>query len=230
MSQLITAEMKNQQPGVIMNIIIDESGSMMRREEEVINGFNEYIQNQRKTAEAQRFGNVYVSLTKFSNTAKVIFAAKEISQVAEMTKDDYKPDGITALNDAYGKTIAEVSEAVKDWTAKPSVLTVLITDGGENASTDYTSERVSQLIDEKEKEGWTFVFLGSDRKSFQTAQKLGIRAGNFMQYDNENYKGTMEKLSYCSARYTTNRIADSFKEVEACDRSVANFFVEDDQA
>jgi hypothetical protein len=56
------------------------------------------------------------------------------------------------------------------------VMMVIITDGQENASREYDSRKVKEMIQELEKsENWQFIYLGADMENFADADTLGLR-------------------------------------------------------
>lgn len=230
MSDLITANLKNQPPGMIVNFVLDESGSMRYVFEQTIQGFNTYVKERKSSPEAQRKGSVFFSLTKFSTRANVVYAAKEISEVEELDSQSYNPDGNTALMDAIGRTIVAVEESIKDWPTKPAILTVIMTDGQENASTDYRAEQIRKMIQDKEAEGnWTFVFLGADLNTMNVGQSYGIKSGNTRQYDVNNMHQVMDNLSIDTSRYAASASRGVMRTANFFDTSDANAFAEDDQ-
>ena len=165
---------------ISVSLILDESGSMGSCKQETINGFNEYIQSLRKQ-------NVKFALTKFSDDCKIVYNAKDIKDVKELNEVDYQPNGMTALYDAIGNTISMVKSEDK-------VLIVILTDGDENASEEYKKETIAKLIKEKEKKGWTFVYLGANQDAMLNAEKFGLRC-NTMGFSTSEMKDTFRKLS-----------------------------------
>ena len=165
---------------ISVSLILDESGSMGSCKQETINGFNEYIQSLRKQ-------NVKFALTKFSDDCKIVYNAKDIKDVKELNEVDYQPNGMTALYDAIGNTISMVKSEDK-------VLIVILTDGDENASEEYKKETIAKLIEEKEKKGWTFVYLGANQDAMLNAEKFGLRC-NTMGFSTSEMKDTFRKLS-----------------------------------
>ena len=85
---------------------------------------------------------------------------------------------------------------------------VIITDGMENASRFYRSERVKQMIErQKERYGWEFLFLGANIDAVETAGRFGIGADRAVNYHSDrlgtrlNYEVLSEAISAvrCSA-------------------------------
>lgn len=104
-----------------------------------------------------------------------------------MTDKDYMPGGMTALLDAVGRTIHKMDMVAgihrKDKGNK--VLFVIITDGEENDSKEYTYADVKKLIkDRQENAGWEFIFLGANIDAAAEAENLGIDRDRAVKYKN----------------------------------------------
>lgn len=153
--------------------VIDKSGSMRGKESDVIGGFNKFLAEQKALP-----GNAYLTMIQFDHEYDVRFNRVPIQHVAELTKDTYKPRGNTALLDAIGRAINSVL-----WTDR-KVQVLVITDGEENASTQYRKETITNLIKAKTEAGWSFVYLGAGVNSFRDATNIGFHQNNIVQYAN----------------------------------------------
>lgn len=159
-------------------IIIDESGSMLNRTADVIGGFTTLIRDQRKLP-----GTATISLTKFGDVAEVVYTDKPLDAVPLPLV--YHPGPSTALYDAIGQTIVSLGkrlEALPEHERPGKVLVLIITDGAENASKEYTGAKVREMItSQTEKYNWTFNFMGCNLDDVfveQTALGLGIPTAN----------------------------------------------------
>lgn len=188
------AKKKEEKVVTRVNFILDETGSMCSCARETISGFNEYIQTLKKDAK-----DILFSLTKF-NSSRVEVTHKDIplAEVAVLTDQNYRPDNLTPLYDAIGKTIAEL----KDIEGK--VLVVVMTDGEENASKEYSRDKIFALIKEKEKVGWTFLYLGANQDSWANAQQFGFSKGNVTNFNTDNVKAVMNCVATSNARYSAD--------------------------
>lgn len=180
--------------------IIDESGSMQHQQQATIDGFNKFLADQRAAP-----GTANVTLVTFSNGWRTPIKSTSVNLVPNLDKTTYRPDGGTALLDAVGnaiKTLGDVAEGVPG----SDVVFVIITDGGENASTDYKREQVKEMIVAREAKGWKFIFLGANQDAFAEAGGLGIN-----QMTASNYvataTGTAGSYGYSSDVITTMRSA-----------------------
>lgn len=203
---------KTVKPTIRINFILDESYSMNDQRDAVIGGFNEYLDTHKNKTDA----NYLVTLVKFSNhnNINVVFAGKPVSEVRHITREDYTPQGGTALYDAIARTV-ELTESLMRETSVPSnVLTFIFTDGDENDSkvyprwTAYNVEngttRINRMITTKEDSGhWTFSFVGSSRDALKEAQAIGISLGNSFQWNYSNCSNTLSAMSAVTSNYTT---------------------------
>ena len=161
--------------------ILDRSGSMGGLEADTIGGFNSMIEKQKKEA-----GEAYVSTVLFDNESEVIHDRVRLSEVPRLTEEQYYVRGCTALLDAVGKTIHHIGNVHK-YARKEDVpqrtLFVITTDGMENASREYTYEKVRKMIErQKERFGWEFLFLGANIDAAREAGRFGISADRAANY------------------------------------------------
>ncbi len=193
--------------------ILDRSGSMSGLEEDTIGGFNSMIERQKQELE-----EAYISCVLFSSDSEVIYDRVPIKKVEPMTRRQYFVGGCTALIDAIGgavKHISTVHRYAREEDRPERTIFVITTDGMENASRRYTSEKVKSMIEEKKKEGWEFLFLGANIDAVETARHFGIekeRAVNFRS----DARGTAVNYA-CVAKAVTSfarceELNDSWKE------------------
>ena len=190
---------------VLVNVILDKSGSMSTKVQDVIGGFNLYLDELAKES-AVDYG---FSLTLFDTVVEMKYKAVPLTKVAKLDDKTYRPSGNTALYDAVGNTVQTVGAEGFD-----KIITVIMTDGEENSSREWTIEAIRELIRSKEAAGnWTFVFLGANLDAFTQGTSLGVRVANSVRYDSANYRGV-----YASLAQNTNRFAGGD------DRAAGDFF------
>lgn len=167
--------------------ILDRSGSMAGLESDTIGGFNSFINRQK-----EQQGECFVTTVIFDNEVETIHDRMKLSDVPAMTEEDYSVRGSTALIDAIGKTVEHV-ESIHKYARKEDVpahtMFVITTDGMENASHIYTSDKVKKMIENKKKEGWEFLFIGANIDSVETAKHFGISEDRAVNYHADK-KGT----------------------------------------
>lgn len=168
--------------------IIDRSGSMAGLEADTIGGFNAMIEKQKK-----QDGKCYVSTVLFSNDSEVVHDRVSLNEIRAMTADDYLVGGCTALIDAIGSAIhhiGNVHKYAREEDVPENTMFVITTDGMENASRKYSSDKVKAMIErQKEKYGWEFLFIGANIDAVETAARYGIGADRAVNY-NADKEGT----------------------------------------
>lgn len=197
---------------VEMVLVLDESGSMSDLTHDTIGGFNSMIEKEKKLDV-----DAHVTTVLFNDQYKMLYNRRELKDVSKMTDKDYTPGGMTALLDAVGRTIHKMDMVAgihrKDKGNK--VLFVIITDGEENDSKEYTYADVKKLIkDRQENAGWEFIFLGANIDAAAAAENLGIGRDRAVKYKNTgsgvraNFKAVAE-LSDSLAK--SGRVSDEWK-------------------
>lgn len=156
--------------------IIDSSGSMMGSEKDVIGGFKKTIEEQK----AVKDGDCVVSLYEFDSTVKKVYLGKKLEDVGEF---QYNVGGMTRLYDGIGTAVDEVGKWLSDMKEedRPSKnIVVIITDGGENSSTEYSLKDIKDRIKTQENVyNWSFVYLGNDLSDAKDADDIGIKFKGF---------------------------------------------------
>lgn len=162
--------------------LMDRSGSMRGSESDTIGGFNSFIQR-----EKAKDSNTCVTAILFDDQYEVLYKRKAIDDVAELTDKEYWVRGCTALLDAIGKTINTLDREIDN-----KVLFVIMTDGMENASREFSKDQISSLINSHT---WEFIYIGADIDSYSEAGNIGIRKSRVA-----NYKKTKSGFAdaYCS--------------------------------
>ncbi len=211
---------KNDQHRAKIWFLLDRSGSMARVAEDVIGGFNYFLAEQ-----ADQAGECRMTVVQFDSEDpfEVIAAGKKPGDVPELNDSVYQPRGLTPLYDAMGKLIKRVDERIarRAKAEKPAEdqLVVVFTDGLENASFSYNQRKIGNLIQDRQDEGWTFVFLGANQDSYAEGAKIGLTGGNIQNFQTS---GQSIALAYDSvSRATKEYCGKSSGQRKA---STSNFF------
>ncbi len=168
--------------------ILDKSGSMAGYEADTVGGFNSTLERQKKLE-----GEAYVTTILFSNDSETLHDRIPIGDVKPLGPDDYRPGGCTALIDAVGSAIDHIADIHKY--ARPEdvpshTVFIITTDGLENASRAYSSDKVKSMIKTRTGEyGWEFIFMAADIDAVETARTMGIRSERAVNYVKDR-KGT----------------------------------------
>ena len=173
--------------------VIDKSGSMSKTAEDAIGGFNEFLKKQRELKSEARF-----TLTFFDTTYEIIHKSVTLDEVVELSSRNYMPGGMTALFDAIGRTIDEVSKVHSDLgdECPEKVIMVILTDGNENSSKEYKKELVVSKINEYRGKNWEFVFLGANESAFSEGGRIGVRSQMTRGFRAKS-SGGMRKMYTC---------------------------------
>jgi uncharacterized protein YegL len=161
--------------------LLDRSGSMSGLERDTIGGFNAFIDRQ-----CQLEGETLLTTVLFDDQYEVLWNGKDAART-RLTEKEYYVRGTTALLDAAGKTILDVGHRLSKTPEerRPSnVIFVITTDGMENASHEFTYQKVKELIKhQQEKYSWEFIFMGANIDAAQEADSLGISIENAFNFE-----------------------------------------------
>lgn len=187
--------------------ILDRSGSMSGLESDTIGGYNAMVEKQKKEP-----GEAIMTTVLFDDRYELLHDRINLRGIAPITDNEYYVRGSTALLDAVGKTIYKIVNVQKH-TAKDEqaerVLFVITTDGMENASREFSYERVKRMIEyQKRKYGWEFIFLGANIDAIATAKRFGINEDRATNY-NADSKGTELNYAVISDTVSSLRSAQS---------------------
>jgi uncharacterized protein YegL len=194
--------------------ILDRSGSMNGLEGDTIGGFNSLLKKQK-----QEKGSALVTTVLFDDGYELLHDRINIKGIEPITTREYYVRGTTALLDAVGRTIQKIVNVQRHTSTDEqaeSVIFVIITDGMENASREYSYDRVRKMINyQKAEYGWEFIFLGANIDAAETARQFGIsrdRAANYNP-DGEGTRLNYQVLSdTVSMKRTRKVIDDDWKE------------------
>jgi len=164
-----------------ISFVLDRSGSMESVKMDTIGGFNDFLRAQQAAP-----GEANLTLAQFDNEYEIIHNGVHIQDVPKLTEKTFVPRGMTALFDAIGRTINATGArlAAQPEDERPAqVVFVILTDGEENHSTEFTSDKIKSMIQHQtETYNWDFVFLGANQDAVCTGVAMGIQAGNSMDF------------------------------------------------
>lgn len=191
--------------------VVDKSGSMDPMRAEIIGGYNKMLKEQRELD-----GDAKFTLTLFDTEYVIVHNGIPISDVPEMTEETYAPDGMTALHDAMCRSIDEVGKrlaATPEDERPERVIMVVMTDGRDNASQEYTHWQLKEKVKHQtDAYKWEFVFIGANIDAFDVGGQMGISHHNLANAHGSK-KGLMAAMSVGSqaiSNYrTTGSTADS---------------------
>ena len=162
--------------------------------DKTIEGFNSFLADQKKTP-----GQAKLTLCLFDGGMgygaiegkqyEIIHDRVDIQSVPDLNTETFVPRGMTAMYDAIGSTIDAVYSKWKNSTDRPDkVIFLIMTDGQENSSKEYTQKTVFESIQKrKDEDKWAFLFIGANIDTMQVGGGMGVSAGNTMSYSNTSH-------------------------------------------
>ena len=185
----VIAAVESQTLPLCIEFILDETSSMNKIATQTVDGFNDFLNEQRDIP-----GECRMTLTKFSNrTQRVPYEDLDLNYVPDMTMRTFVPYGGTNLYDTIGFRAHELSKRLEKWSVKPRVLFVVMTDGDDNQSRTHDTGTISEFIEQNPE--WTFVYLGADQDALSIGEVLGFPEGNIRSFASEEIQHTMQDLS-----------------------------------
>jgi uncharacterized protein YegL len=170
-------------------VILDQSGSMYGLHDDVIGGFNSFLEDQQKLE-----GDAYLTLVLFSGPDKIIVVhdRKPIQDVPKLDSTTYSPDGSTALYDAIGRTLVNANDAER-------AIVMIYTDGYENDSREYKRHHIKQMIEDKS--DWQFHFYGANIDAMSAGRDIGIQFTQTVSHDSKGMQQTYNNMSLSTRAY-----------------------------
>ena len=226
-----TSNTKPSNGETLITLVLDETGSMSDCYDSTISSVNDYLGSQ-KVADGVANVNLYkfsdvsgygysrhnAGFGGIARTAqaavgvhvepekiRAVFENTAVANIPALTRETYKPLGGTNLYDAIGSTIRRVESQLDGMDAVPAVLIVIVTDGGENCSREFSLATVKKMVGEKEAQGWTFVYLGANQDAWEVGQSFGLAKGQTMSYSTANMESTMSTLAGATSVYRSMR-------------------------
>lgn len=190
-----------------ITIILDRSGSMDSVKSDTIGGFNSFLNSQQ-----QNETEAALSLVQFDDQYETLYIDKDIRQADKLTDQTFKPRGMTALFDAIGRTINSVGQRLANLneSERPDkVLLVIMTDGLENASKEFSAERISEMIKhQRNNYSWEFMFIGANQDAVLSAQQIGIATAASITYA-ANAEGTNLAFAQMAKKINDYRVSSA---------------------
>ncbi len=183
-------------------VVLDRSGSMGAMRDEAMNGFNDFLKKQQALP-----GEANLTLILFDHEYLVEVDGKPIKDVQPLTDKTYVPRGTTALLDAVGRAITTVGERLGklDEAQRPErVIVMILTDGFENASHEYTKAKIQEMIKHQtDVYNWAFTFLAANCDAFAGGKEMGIAQSSIANYAHTSagYKQAFASVNDMTAQY-----------------------------
>ena len=193
-----------------VTVILDRSGSMQSIASDVIGGFNGFLAEQQR-----QVGDCRLTLIQFDDQYEVVYAAQPIAHASRLTEDTFQPRGSTALLDAIGRTMDSTGRrlaALSEDERPDRVMLVIITDGLENASSDFTREQIFGMIStQRDVFHWSFLFLAANQDAIAEGAKVGIGAQQSLTFSatGSGVRAASRRMSRAVSSLRSNGTAES---------------------
>lgn len=183
--------------------LLDRSGSMQSIKSDIEGGFAAFIAEQRKGD-----GECLASLARFDDTYEVVYTDRPVADVPPL---DLRPRNMTALHDAMGRMVTDAGvrlAALPEDQRPGTVVVAVMTDGLENASTEWHAPQVKALVEQQTRDyGWQFLYMGADQDAVEVGSGLGIAAANSVTYSRGKAKEAMAMSAGKIRRLRTDRVS-----------------------
>lgn len=167
--------------------VVDRSGSMASIKNDAIGGFNNFLEDQKKLP-----GEARMTVALFDHEYLLYCSDTPLKNVLPLTSQTYIPRGSTSLNDAVGKSISNLNQR-----NPTKAIIVILTDGHENNSTEYTKQAIKAMVAECEKKGWAVIYLSADANAFDDGASIGIARNNMAGFTHDT-RGSMTGMMAAS--------------------------------
>ena len=197
-------------------IILDKSGSMSSIRQAAFTGCNEVLNGIKAASEKHADTQEHFASLMLFDTESMPYILDMVpaAQIQLMREDQFVPCACTPLLDAIGMALTRLEAEVKKHERALASVTI-ITDGYENASTEYNVQQIHQLIGRlKEQEGWNFAFMGANQDVTKVCIDLNIDVQNAQAWE-----FSAEGTRHAFDAYKEGNMS-FFCAVENCDREV----------
>lgn len=183
-------------------ILIDHSGSMASLWDEAIGAVNGYVEKLPDDS--------YVQVDVFDSGDDWYTNIRDGKKngIKPIDPTEVSPRGMTALNDAAGRLLTQVLSKK----AKKAVV-VIMTDGLENSSKEFSSDQVKALLDKAKDRGYEMIFLGANFDQVeQQARMLGVAMDKTMNISRSKLSASMRNLGEMTTSYYSTGAAMSLSD------------------
>lgn len=186
-----------------ITVILDRSGSMSHIKESTIEGFNNFLEDQREEE-----GDARITLVQFNSEVETLWSDRPLDEAPSLDEGHYIPKGSTALNDAVGEGIQEAKARAARSDQDRETLYVVITDGKENSSREFSHSDIQDMIESERDEGREFIFLAANQNAMATADNYGMDPDKSLTYAHSD-EGTVKAYTATSRVMSAARSEDA---------------------
>ena len=179
---------------------IDRSGSMAPIANDVIGGFNTFIDEQIRNGTDAR-----MTIVQFDSQdpQDVTIWGAPLPEITHLDSQTFVPRGGTPLLDAtgllIGRTMVDQSARIAAGLQAEDIIFVTITDGEENQSREFNLAQIRELIEKRTQDGWAFIYLSAGIDAYADAAQMGIHSGDTQQWKRDGKNARLVFISTSEA-------------------------------
>ncbi len=154
-------------------MLLDESGSMAKNKDEMVQSINTFIVDQKQETKRLSLPEPVFTLMKFNDKINTVINKASLNDVI-FTSRDYTPNGLTSIYDAMGEVFNKFGD-------EKNVVLVIITDGEDTSSKTYKYTQIKGIIDTYKNNtdyNWRIIYLASDPFVAKQGADLGLQGDN----------------------------------------------------
>jgi len=181
-------------------VLLDESGSMLNKKNDVIGGYNKFVSDQKMIMNDK----AKFSLIKFNTVTNITHDNIPLNDVKDLTEKSFSPNGLTALYDAIKQGIYLMK---RNKSKEERIIFLIMTDGEENSSRIATKQEIKRLITTYEcEDNWTFIYIGENPDNW--SKETGMNVSNSEQYAHD---GPQRSFNMASSALSSIRLSNDKK-------------------
>lgn len=149
-------------------------------------------------------------LTTFdTESIDLVWDERHAADVPKLSRDSYVPRGGTPLYDAIGGVVGMMRSRKRPASIK--VALVIVTDGEENSSREWTQPAIKALLEGVQKDhGWAVIYLAANVDAFKTGAAMGLHSGHTMSYNAAHLGEAMSSASRATRSHASGNVQDSY--------------------
>jgi Mg-chelatase subunit ChlD len=180
-------------------VIADRSGSMSAIKDDAIGGFNSFLEEQQRID-----GDAAMTLVLFDDRYEVPVESQDLQKVKPLTESTFVPRGMTAMNDAIGRAVNDLISRNPE-----KAIICILTDGMENASKEFTTPQIKELMKTVESKGWEVVYLAANQDAFSEGSIRGITNNINFAATSKGIRDAYATMNTTATTYRTNLNAEA---------------------
>ena len=179
------------------HLVLDRSGSMDSCWQEARQVIDNQLRDLKRIQEENTNSSLIFSYCGFNQVLRFGESLMPMDQ-ASINWELIYPDGMTSLNDAIGESIhylnQKIGAALSD--ADADVIVLIMTDGHENSSKQYSATAVKTLMESCEQSGkWNFLFLGAGLEVTEVTNTYARGDKNAMSFSKDNFAASFKEVN-----------------------------------